>query len=125
MDNDKLPARDLSGQAGSNGRVVKVQCFPLYSILLALNRTNIDFFSLDIELHERFVLKTIPFHKLNITLLAVETIRGHIKIERELLDAAYNEIVDHMELQGYGLLHPKKSGDVFFIKKDFVERMQL
>ena len=30
----------------------KVQCFPLYSILLAVGRTSIDFFSLDVEGHE-------------------------------------------------------------------------
>jgi hypothetical protein len=45
---------------------VKVQCLPLYSILLALNRITIDIFSLDIEGHELTVLKTIPFDKVDI-----------------------------------------------------------
>jgi hypothetical protein len=47
-----------------------VQCFPLYSILLAVNRTNIDFFSLDVEGHEAKVLQTIPWHKVNIKVKA-------------------------------------------------------
>jgi Methyltransferase FkbM domain len=48
---------------------VKVQCLPLYSILLAMNRTTIDIFSLDIEGHELEVLKTIPFDKVDIKVL--------------------------------------------------------
>lgn len=45
---------------------VNVQCVPLYSILLAMNRTTIDLFSLDIEGLEFEVLKTIPFDKVDI-----------------------------------------------------------
>ncbi len=41
-----------------------VQCVPLYSLLLALNRTVVDFLSLDIEGSEMDVLGTIPFDKL-------------------------------------------------------------
>ena len=46
--------------------LVSVQCFPFYSILLAVNQTRVDFFSLDIEGHELHVLKTIPWHKVDI-----------------------------------------------------------
>jgi hypothetical protein len=45
---------------------VDVQCFPLYSYLVALNRTTVDYFSLDVEGSELEVLQTIPFHKLDI-----------------------------------------------------------
>jgi FkbM family methyltransferase len=45
---------------------VQVQCVPLYSILLAMNVTTVDLFSLDIEGHELAVLKTIPFDKIDI-----------------------------------------------------------
>jgi hypothetical protein len=45
---------------------VDVQCFPLYSYLLALNRTKVDYFSLDVEGSELDVLRTIPFEKLDI-----------------------------------------------------------
>lgn len=51
---------------------VTVQCFPFYSILLAFNRTRVDFFSLDIEGHEFKVLKTIPFQKVDIRVLSAE-----------------------------------------------------
>jgi len=45
---------------------VQVQCLPFYSILAALNRTEVDYFSLDIEGDELAVLKTIPWHSVHI-----------------------------------------------------------
>lgn len=53
-----------TGQKKNNH--VPVQCLPLYSILLALNTTTIDYFSLDVEGAEMKVLKTIPWDKVNI-----------------------------------------------------------
>jgi FkbM family methyltransferase len=50
----------------SSTKSCKVQCLPLYSILLALNQTTVDLFSLDIEGNELDVLRTIPFDKINI-----------------------------------------------------------
>jgi hypothetical protein len=43
-----------------------VLCMPIFSILLALNRTSIDLFSLDIEGHELDVLRTIPWEDVDI-----------------------------------------------------------
>jgi Methyltransferase FkbM domain len=48
---------------------VNVQCLPVYSILLAVNRTTVDVFSLDIEGNELDVLQTIPFDKVDIKVL--------------------------------------------------------
>jgi len=45
---------------------VQVQCFPIYSILSALNRTTVDYFSLDIEGDELDVLRTIPWKSVHI-----------------------------------------------------------
>ena len=44
-----------------------IQCFPLYSILLAVNRTWVDFLSMDARGHELNVLSTIPWSKVKIT----------------------------------------------------------
>ena len=49
-----------------------VQCFPLYSILLALNQTTIDYLSLDVEGEEKGVLGTIPWQKVQIETMSVE-----------------------------------------------------
>ncbi|KAA0195001.1 hypothetical protein HAZT_HAZT007856 [Hyalella azteca] len=43
-----------------------VQCFPFYSFLLAANITTVDYFSLDVEGQEFNVLKTIPWHQVDI-----------------------------------------------------------
>ena len=63
----------FNGTTRSGGRIVtddnmqqatdlyyKKQCFPFYSILLAVGQTSVDFFSLDVEGHELEV-----FNKLN------------------------------------------------------------
>lgn len=48
------------------GRLARVQCFPLYSILLAVGKTQIDYFSLDVEGSETDVLTNVPWHKVDI-----------------------------------------------------------
>ena len=65
--------------SGGTGRVIKVNdnqeatrkrprtqnipCFPMETMLLALNQTRIDYFSLDVEGVELEVLQTVPFDK--------------------------------------------------------------
>jgi hypothetical protein len=49
--------------------IYKVQCFPLYSILLAVGRTHVDYFGLDVEGSEYKILKTIPWHKINVKVI--------------------------------------------------------
>jgi len=53
-----------------------VACIPLETILLALNRTRVDYFSLDVEGLELEVLKTIPFDRIDIGVLTVEWLHG-------------------------------------------------
>lgn len=60
---DEVKSNDIGKKKSS---VVNVQCFPLYTYLLALNVTVIDYFSLDVEGSELNVIKTIPFDKINI-----------------------------------------------------------
>lgn len=44
----------------------EVQCFPMYSFLMAVNRTRLDYLSLDVEGHDLKVLETIPWHLVDI-----------------------------------------------------------
>nr|UIE54547.1 star-like protein [Sinohyriopsis cumingii] len=73
--------------------VIEVPCFSLYSILLAVNQTNIDYFSLDIEGRELSVLQSIPFEKVNIDTFTVEYLNGEDNYSRE--------IKSFMEKNGY------------------------
>lgn len=43
-----------------------MDCFPLESVLAAINVTTVDFFSLDVEGHEYEILKNIPFDRIHI-----------------------------------------------------------
>ena len=53
--------------------------------------TSIMFFSLDVEGAELPILKTIPFDKLNISVLAVEYVHGSNK----------QDYINFMKLKGY------------------------
>ena len=59
---------EMEGQV--NNPTIEVQCFPLYSVLLASNRTTIDYFSLDVEGFEIKILKTIPWDKVEIKVVS-------------------------------------------------------
>jgi hypothetical protein len=45
---------------------LRLQCLPLYSILLALGNPTVNYFSLDIEGAEFPVLRSIPWDKVDI-----------------------------------------------------------
>ena len=60
-------------EAGSSGISVAVQCLPLYSLLLALGNPTVDFLSLDIEGGELEVLETLPWDRVDIRAISVET----------------------------------------------------
>ena len=65
MDDDY--AMDYSLKVNSNMKMSEVQCFPLYSFLVALNTTKVDYFSLDVEGPEYDVLRHIPWDKVDIS----------------------------------------------------------
>ncbi|KAK4010369.1 hypothetical protein OUZ56_019515 [Daphnia magna] len=98
------------GIPGIDPESVTIQCFPLYSVLLAVGRTAIDFFSLDVEGHELKILETIPWHKVNIKTLTVEW--NNIPEGEEALSR-------FMEVNGYirmGAFDFQWTRDVIFIK---------
>ena len=92
-----------------------VYCFPLLSVMLAMNQTHIDYFSLDVEGVEFDILKTIPFDKLDITTFSVEyehTTKG-----------GKEKIIELMKSNGYTLHStitteaPTWVRDFIFVKK--------
>ncbi|XP_060601227.1 protein Star-like isoform X1 [Ruditapes philippinarum] len=97
---------------------VLVQCFPLYSILLALGQVNVDFLSLDVEGDELNVLKTIPWDKVYMKMLTVEYVH-------EI--GSSGELKKYVEKQGYdSLLQVSKGGggvnDIIFRKKGLTHK---
>ena len=49
-----------------------IPCFPLETMLLAMNRTRLDYLSLDVEGLEMEVIRTIPFDRIDIRVISVE-----------------------------------------------------
>lgn len=90
-------------------------------MLLAVNRTAIDYLRLDAERHEVLVLKTIPFQKVDITVLTVKVDRTNE--EDDETSAGRTEIIDYLKEQGYELMYPKKVYvDDIFVKRDYIEK---
>ncbi|XP_069163177.1 uncharacterized protein [Procambarus clarkii] len=95
------------------GDVLEVQCFPLFSYLVALNVTTVDYFSLDVEGAEFIVLKTIPWDKVDIKTLSVEFIHdpeGKDAIQEYMKTKGY---FVHSEVRHYNWL----ANDFIFVKK--------
>ena len=51
---------------------VDVECFPLASLLKALNRTRVDLMSLDVENQEYGILREFPFHEIDVHAMIIE-----------------------------------------------------
>lgn len=122
--NNKNGLRRLPGNINSNNslgylgpswrKTIKVQCFPVYSVLRALNLPSIDYFSLDIEGAEYQVLNTIPLQMSRIKLFGIETAHagnifdgtekdisnllyanGYEYVARSKLDKFFKKVVEH------------------------------
>ncbi|XP_061167862.1 uncharacterized protein LOC133176809 [Saccostrea echinata] len=71
-----------------------VQCFPLYSILLALKLQAVDFLSIDVGGLELGVLKTMPLKSTNINIISVScdycSEKNETDMEKFLQDHGYS-----------------------------------
>ena len=84
------------------------------TLLLVLNRTTVDYFSLDVEGPELQVLKTIPFDKVDIKVLTVEflhTKKGKVQLQQFMLSKGYSSVME--------ILHPGGfPADIVFVKQE-------
>ena len=74
----------------------RLQCLPLYSALLAMGNPTVHYFSLDIEGAEMGVLKTIPWDKVDIWVLSVETHNPS-----RVIPGSRDDIINYMKSVGY------------------------
>jgi len=79
-----------------NPDTVEMQCLPLYSILLAMGNPTVHYFSLDIEGAEFPVLKTIPWDKVDIRVLSVES-----HLAGRLFPGDRHDLIAYMKSVGY------------------------
>ncbi|KAK3607213.1 hypothetical protein CHS0354_031711 [Potamilus streckersoni] len=105
----------------------EVPCFPLYSIMLAMNRSSIDYFGLDVEGNELLVLQTIPFDDLDIKGLTAECLNMN---DRGSVNAI--EIRTYLERNGFicnGVIEKSQTHgcfaeDLVFLKEDLASKEQ-
>ena len=70
--------------------IIRVPCIPVETLLSALNRTQVDYFSLDVEGMENDVVRTIDYKKFDIRTWSIEY--SHTKassMKQHLLDHGY------------------------------------
>jgi hypothetical protein len=75
--------RNQSRRNVNDQYIYKVQCFPLYSILLAVGKTEIDFLELDVEGSEYKILETIPWQRVNIKVISVINFYSNKFVKKE------------------------------------------
>lgn len=84
---------------------VKMQCIPLYSILLAIGNPTINYFSLDIEGAEFAVLKTLPWDKVDIQVLTIET-----HMLGSVFPGTREDLIEYMDSVGYNHIKDAHKG---------------
>lgn len=109
-------SRTVQNSKGTN----KIECFPLYSLLLAMGQTKIDFFSLDVETVEAKVLRTIPWNKVQIELVTIEVYHSDQEEIKNIMKNAgyeiYKEIIEPEWTDKTGKVM-KRVQDIMFVKK--------
>ncbi len=93
-------------------KLVYVPCFSLNTIMRALNRNRVDYFSLDVEGGELDVIKGIKHDKITIDSFTIEH-NGHIDFK--------NNIVSELEGKGFAKLK-EDSQDVYFLRNESLIR---
>lgn len=86
----------------------RVKCFPLYSLLLAMNITNIDYFSLESGGTELQVLETIPFDCVHLEVIGVHL--GTNEYEK-------NTIKDFLGKKKYVFVQKIKNSYIFRLRR--------
>ena len=64
--NDEQKEKSVERIKRDGIKLIDVQCFPFYSILLAVGRTRVDYFSLDVEGAESQILFNVPWHLVDV-----------------------------------------------------------
>ena len=78
-----------------------MQCFPLYSLLMAaVGNVTVNYLSLDIEGAELLVLETLPWDKLDIEVLTIETAHAG-----EVFPGTTEDIRQFLRDRGYVLVY--------------------
>ncbi|KAG5684008.1 hypothetical protein PVAND_013261 [Polypedilum vanderplanki] len=88
----------------------RIKCFPLYTILLALNRTQVDLLSLGCQGQELEILQTIPWDRVSIEVISIHLVHFSHKIDYALYSS---ELIKYLEDLSYQLVWNHERNFVF------------
>jgi len=108
-----MPANDVQNT---------VLCFPLQSLLLSLNKSHIDYFSLDADGFELGILDSIPFGQLDVDVISIES-----KSDRDTNNNASQRLYDKI-LSRHGYWGHTRVGlrdtNIVFVKGHLLRRLK-
>ena len=96
----------MAGEQGS-GNEISVKCWPLHVILKALNVHRVDYWSLDIEGSEPYVLEATDFDAIDVRVLTVE-------VNTPRAEALVKEVMSRKKMYTF---HSKHHLDLVYVKK--------
>ena len=101
----------MDGEEGV-GRVINVPCYPLEKLLLAAGNNDlvVDFFSLDTEGSEAYILKSINFEKITIGIIIIEH-----NNEEGRIDAFKNILIPHGYVEHLHFKAGLRMQDIVFV----------
>ena len=99
-------------------RTIEMQCLPLTSIIEAVGNPTIDYLSLDIEGVEIQVLRSLPFEKLDIKVISIET--NHI---RTTYDGSSTNLDFLLRRNGY-TRYKSVGVDEIYVKNEFMNAIK-
>ncbi|XP_059615319.1 protein Star [Phlebotomus argentipes] len=88
----------------------RVKCFPVYTMLLAMNTTNIDLLSVGCHDQEFLILQTIPFERVRIDIISVHFMS---RLEEENIPAYSQNITKFLFGKNYRLMHNLKNNLIY------------
>jgi len=130
----KIKGTEWNSMAGLSenkvGDGVDVQCLPLYSLIQAAGNPTVNLLILDIEGAELAVLKTLPWEKVDIEIMTVET---DLVGETGITGGSQQEIRDFIVSKGYKFFHHRhnknymtgKENNDLFIREDIVRKYKV
>jgi len=78
---------------------VKMQCMPIYSILMAMGNPTVHHFSLDVEGAEFAILRTIPWDKVDIQSMSIES-----HLLNRIFPGTREELIKFLDEAGYNFI---------------------
>jgi len=109
---------------------MQLQCIPLYTIIKAAGNPRINLLVLDLEGADLDVLRTIPWQKVDIEVLAVET--DLIGVGRAGGDTQ-DDLINYVKSQGYQVFNHREERNPntglyqnhLFVRKDIVKKRRI